>query len=114
MIIVYFLLVKDKDRNLLGWLPENRVKTGLLEGEMEFTKISECKLECLGFEKDTIPSLIDESDVEFNKSKVRVVPKNYILALENNKIKQLSFDQYDDLIVLKDVILNDQNNCQCQ
>ncbi|MCI5056912.1 MAG: hypothetical protein MRY83_12430 [Flavobacteriales bacterium] len=114
MFIVYFLLLKDKDRNLLGWLPSNRVKTKLLEGEIEFSKQAKCQFLCAEMPIDSIKTLIPKGEVEFDKSKVRKVPKQYVLSFESGSLQELVLSQFDDFAVLDRVSLSSNLNCECE
>lgn len=58
-VIVYFTLIKDKDRDLLGWIPANRVKTDILDKQILYSTRAQCELECLNLSDSVVSQIVE-------------------------------------------------------
>lgn len=68
LIVVYFSLIKNRDRNIGEWLPENRVLAQLDSVPLIYSpELGKC-IECLSLDEKEIKKIISSSDVDFNKS----------------------------------------------
>ncbi|MDQ3191135.1 MAG: hypothetical protein M3Q58_06050 [Bacteroidota bacterium] len=72
--LVYFLLIKDRDRNLRGWLPSERVSQEILEQELKISSKAICQLQCLKIPQESLKNIIEEAKVNFSESQVRKEP----------------------------------------
>jgi hypothetical protein len=74
-IVVYVTLIRDRDRDLGSWLPENRVKAEIKE--KFYASQNECMLNCFDIDSLGFIDMIDEGDVVFSESDVSAVPRSY-------------------------------------
>jgi hypothetical protein len=104
-VLLSILLFQDKSSLLTSWLPGNRVKTELLEWPWQQGEMTDCLLNCVHTSEDALKTAIDEGDVLFDESQVRILPKVYVVETTLGKA---SFEMQDSLIILKSIA-----DCYC-
>ena len=109
-IFIYFLLMRGRSFDF--WMPGERVKTEIIERKPVLSEKAICQLACLNLNKDSIASIIKNTEVNFDKSKVREKPcKYYLLEISAEKI-QMDFSLCDTVVVLNAVSREGQE-CGC-
>jgi hypothetical protein len=73
-LMVYMLLIRGRDRDLLGWLPGNRVTQKIAEQPLNISEKSACQLSCMGISQEEAQELITSGSVSFSKSEVKAAP----------------------------------------
>ncbi len=91
-ILVYFLLIKDRDRNLKGWLPAERVSQEILEQELIISSNAQCQLNCINIPEEDLKNIIQQAKVNFAQSQVRTEPCPIYLFQTELKEKKANFE----------------------
>ncbi|MBA2582711.1 MAG: DUF4258 domain-containing protein [Bacteroidetes bacterium] len=79
-------MIKDRDRNLKGWLPAERVVQEIQDHELIISKDAACQLKCLDISHNDLLALVKNAKVDFGQSKVRIKPcPSYVLESGLNK-----------------------------
>jgi hypothetical protein len=91
-LLVYFMLINNRDRDFAKWLPERRVKENIETSKaILFSENSECLLKCINDNVEISDSLlinsINNSNINFKESNPRdtLCPEYYFENLELNK-----------------------------
>ncbi|PCJ84242.1 MAG: hypothetical protein COA57_09575 [Flavobacteriales bacterium] len=114
--LVYFTLIKDRDRNLMGWLPNEQILQKLKNTELVINGKNEC-LQCLGIDSVFFEYLFEEGDVIISESSPRAEPKIYVLEVEGvaGNTYKLTFalsEVKSELIAIK-TENEQQQQCNC-
>ena len=96
------------DRGCGGWLPGNRVKTSIMETTFVTSDRINCKLYCNEFTAESIANLVVRGSVNFEKSKTKENPREYLIEYEN---KQLMFSVPIDSGENVFIVDNFENKC---
>lgn len=113
-VLVYILLIKDRDRNLKGWLPGERVTQEIQDQDIIYSNRALCQLKCLNLSDEDLSKLIETSKVNFSESQVRKEPCP-IYQLEsglNDKNAILEIQKCPNSATLLDIKFNELN-CEC-
>jgi hypothetical protein len=73
-LMVYMLLIRGRERNLMGWLPGNRVTQQIGEQPLNISEKAACQLACIGISQEEVKELIISGSVNFSKSIVKAEP----------------------------------------
>lgn len=71
IVLVYFYL---RNREMDAWLPEGRVLEQVMRNHKEIGPVAACQLDCLQLGPNEIDSLLEDADVDFEKSEPRKEP----------------------------------------
>ena len=116
LIFVYFSLIRGRDRDLLGWLPKERVLQKLKENEMVFSERSLCLLDCNDISREEVSQILLTGEVNFGKSRAKETPCP-VYALEgtvNNRELVILFASCDTITNLVSAIdLSKTLVCEC-
>ena len=114
-IIVYSSLIKDRTKELLGWLPSARIITELSQNEIKKSNLTDCKLKCLNLGESFIPLIFEEGDVDFSRSRPKEKPRQYLVELKKqNELFEIYIYVMDSTTIIKDIIMPEhENSCNC-
>lgn len=116
LIVVYFSLIKNRERNLGGWLPENRVLAQMDSTELEILPELAVCIDCLHLNRDGIKEVIKKSKVNFKESSVedKEAPV-YLLegTLVSGEKCKLTIESSAKKSVLKDITVENKAQCNC-
>lgn len=110
LLSVFFF--KDKLGVLTSWLPENAVKTRIYDSYHKALPSTTCLLDCHDMTWDSLLLMLPEADVQFDKSQVRLEPKEYQLTLEEPEMT-MRFAVADSSVYLLDIRKADGPDCNC-
>ena len=116
-LIVYISLIRGRDRDLLAWLPEERVLQELRDNELIYTQYGNCSMECANISKEEVQQILINGEVIFNKSEVKKSPcPVYTLEGEANERQlRILFASCDkETKVLNVIDLNNNPTCDCK
>lgn len=105
-ILLSMFFFQDKASLLTSWLPGNRVKTTLMEWPWQQDSTLTCLLDCMKTSEVEMKTAIEEGDVLFDESQVKIEPKVYVVE---TTFGRASFEMGDSLIVVKQLA-----NCYCE
>ena len=118
IIGVFIIIISIKNRKetiSFNYLPSDRIKSYLLKHDINYIDHSLCKLQLLKLDTLKIYSYIENSKVNFKKSKIRGYDcKIYYLINKNisdNSVLEFVFTKCDNTIILKNIIY-DVNSIQ--
>ena len=119
IIIGVFIIITSmktrKDTISFNYLPSDRIKSYLLKHDINYIDYSLCQLQLLKLDTLKIYSYIENSKVNFKKSKIRGYDcKIYYLINKNisdNSVIEFVFTKCDTTIILKNIIY-DMNSIQ--
>jgi hypothetical protein len=113
-VLVYFMLIRNRDRNLSAWLPEKRVVQQIQDNPLLLTDLSACKAECLGLDEYKILEMLKESSVKFGRSEVNADPcPIYLLEyFKNEKLTTLTVETCKQESIVRDII-SEEKECNC-
>ena len=92
-----------RDRACGAWLPENRVKTAMLEYPLYTSNQMNCSMEEQNFTFDSLAKYIEEADIDFSQSSVEETPRIYYTSSNNRSLK-IAVDFLDSIIYLHQFI----------
>lgn len=113
-ILLFFSLnLRDKPLNF-NYFPESRVKQHLIKNKVSFSKKALCKIDCYDLDTLLVSNYIENSVVDFKKSKIRGHnPKIYYLSIDLpthqdnfNETTYIIFETSGEIIELTDIFLN--------
>jgi len=109
--MVYFILIRGKDRSFTFWFPEDRVIEQVSSNPHTYRSLFLCQAKCLGIKSDSasLAQLLKTANVDFSLSKPRKTTKEYYI---NSKLGDIKVDVLDSLIVFKS-ISSFEKNCDC-
>lgn len=116
LIFVYFSLFKGRDRDLLGWLPQERVLQKLKESELIYTDRSFCIMDCNDISQEEIEKIILAGEVNFGKSKEKdsSCPVYALEGTVNNRMLVVMFATCDTTTTVADARdINNEVACDC-
>jgi hypothetical protein len=73
-LMVYFMLFRNRERNLAGWLPKERIMAQIKENPITMTPQAICALNCLGLSESALKEKISAGTINFSRSEVRNEP----------------------------------------
>ena len=118
IIGVFIIIISMKTRKetiSFNYLPSDRIKSYLLKHDINYIDYSLCQLQLLKLDTLKIYSYIENSKVNFKKSKIRGYDcKIYYLINKNisdNSVIEFVFTKCDTTIILKNIIY-DVNSIQ--
>lgn len=119
IIIGIFIIITSmktrKETISFNYLPSDRIKSYLLKHDINYIDYSLCQLQLLKLDTLKIYSYIENSKVNFKKSKIRGYDcKIYYLINKNisdNSVIEFVFTKCDTTIILKNIIY-DMNSIQ--
>lgn len=119
IIIGVFIIITSmktrKETISFNYLPSDRIKSYLLKHDINYIDYSLCQLQLLKLDTLKIYSYIENSKVNFKKSKIRGYDcKIYYLINKNisdNSVLEFVFTKCDTTIILKNIIY-DVNSIQ--
>ena len=119
IIIGVFIIITSmktrKETISFNYLPSDRIKSYLLKHDINYIDYSLCQLQLLKLDTLKIYSYIENSKVNFKKSKIRGYDcKIYYLINKNisdNSVIEFVFTKCDTTIILKNIIY-DVNSIQ--
>ena len=119
IIIGVFIIITSmktrKETISFNYLPSDRIKSYLLKHDINYIDYSLCQLQLLKLDTLKIYSYIENSKVNFKKSKIRGYDcKIYYLINKNisdNSVLEFVFTKCDNTIILKNIIY-DVNSIQ--
>lgn len=117
LIVVYFSLIKNRNRNLGAWLPENRVLAQLDSVQLNILpELNNCII-CLNLNQKEIKRLVINSKVNFKKSNTenKEIPL-YLLEgrLKSGEDFNMIVESYPNKTILKNItLINGTSNCNC-
>lgn len=116
VIVVYSSLIKDRGKELLGWLPGPRVLGELNEYPQQISDKANCQLKCYVLGESILEEVYMNGDVKFSESRPKEDPRYYKVELEKNKqIIQVELTCKDSLTTIASVIiLGEEGKCDCQ
>ncbi len=117
LIVVYFSLIKNRDRNLGAWLPENRVLAQLDSVQLNILpELTNCII-CLNLNQQEIKKLIINSKVNFKQSNTENKEKPlYLLEgkLKSGEEFNMILESYPNKSILKKItLINYKGTCNC-
>lgn len=116
LIVVYFSLIKNRDRNLGGWLPENRVLAQMDSTELEILPELTACIDCLQLNQEQIKEVIKKSKVNFKESTTEN-KESPVYLLEGNLVSgekcKLMIESSTKKSVLKDITVENKEQCDC-
>lgn len=74
LIVVWFMLFRNRDRDLDAWLPKERVLQELVSNPLTYSQVGQCFMNCHGITDSAIVQLLREGEVNFGASKPREEP----------------------------------------
>ena len=113
VLLFFSFSLRDKPLSF-NYFPDSRVKTYLIKNKILFSDKSLCKINCYNLDTLLLSNYIENSVVDFKKSKIRGYnPKIYYLSI-NLSIKQDNFNETSymvfeanhDVVTLIDVFVN--------
>jgi hypothetical protein len=105
-ILLSIFFFQDRASLLTSWLPANRVKTAIIEMPWQQDSTLNCLLNCMETTEAAIKTAVDDGDVLFDESQVKVMPKRYVIATD--EYNKLNLFIHDSLIVFKNY-----EECDC-
>ena len=116
-LIVYISLIRGRDRDLLAWLPEERILQKLRDNDLIYTQQANCSMECANISKEEVQQILINGEVIFNKSQVKENPCP-VYALEgeaNERPLSILFASCEkETKVLNVIDLNNKSTCDCK
>jgi hypothetical protein len=116
LVLVAFLF---NDRDWAGWTPNNQVVTKAMENYQEPSSEVLCQMECLGIDVSKLKTLVEDGDVEFDKSQVDGNPKVYYIEHEDEtgqeyftrwEFEEMSLTRMDATLIE----IGPQKDCDCE
>lgn len=112
-LILFSLQFRNKPLSF-NYFPESRVKNFLIKNSGLFSSKALCKINCYNLDTLLLSSYIENSVVDFKKSKIRGYnPKVYYLSVDLpiqqdnfNEKSYMVFEISNDVVTLIDVFLN--------
>lgn len=114
-LLVYIMLFRGRsDRNLGGWLPNERVLAKIKENPLSYTEKGACMLNCFGITEEEFKEFLSGANVAFGKSETsrKPCPVYLINATINEMPAELSIEVCDSLSNLVH-IKTDALPCDC-
>jgi hypothetical protein len=96
-ILLSIFFFQDRASLLTSWLPANRVKTAIIEMPWQQDSTLNCLLNCMETTEAAIKTAVDDGDVLFDESQVKVMPKRYVIATD--EYNNLNLFIHDTVIV---------------
>ena len=116
-LIVYFSLIRGRDRNLLAWLPKERVLQKLQENELIYTLQANCSMECGNISKAEVQQILMTGEVIFSKSRVKEKPcPVYVVEGKANErsLRILFAVCEQETKMLNAIDLSKESSCECK
>lgn len=83
---ILLVLAIFKDRNVTSWTPQNRVLRRIQAQPLELNDTASCLLSCIGQDTVYVKSILENADVNFDKSDVRNGQKSYVIEVADSTI----------------------------
>lgn len=114
-LFVYFTLIKDRDRNYSSYFPNGRVLKKIDESlDSTQTKFN-CLLACNRLSKTEFYTLLENGEVDFDKSETQAEPKKYLVNSNLSGLNYLFHVTLKDSIASLDYLytLDVERDCVC-
>lgn len=95
-VVLSIFFFQNRTTVLTSWLPGNRVKIAINEGQWTENTHLTCLLDCKQLDVDGLKKHISEAEVDFSASQTKGNPKVY--QLNSEKIGQISVELTNDTI----------------
>lgn len=115
-LIVYFTLIRGRNRDFDFWFPGPRVLTELSEKFDENDSTTVCWLNCMQVFPSDLELLWEEASVNFSKSEVREQPQTYYVNLSTEDKGEFEFCFVLDSYVARITNIRSSQNtkdCEC-
>jgi len=107
---VYFMLIKDRDRDLMGWIPSKQVLKEIT-AKYQSDSRGDCLLQCIRLSSEKVQQFIDDAEVHISKSQPRSDPQVYWIQAND---QYLQFEIGDSLAGIVDAgQVDGDRKCDC-
>lgn len=116
ILIVYFSLIRGRNRDFDFWLPGPRVLTELKENFDAENKNTKCFLDCYQIFPSDLELLWEEASVNFSKSEPGGETKVYFVSMdfESKGVFEFQFELFPEKAIIKDIRTStNTTNCDC-
>lgn len=115
-IIVYSSLIKDRSKELLGWMPGAKVLTELRAAHISYSEKVKCQLNCLNSDITLVDNILENGDVDFSASDHKSSPKKYTIEgmLKDQELELVVFLQDTSLTIDHFNLGSFEENCICK
>lgn len=113
---MYITLIKDRNRNFSSYFPEGRVKSAIFKGFKANDNKTQCILQCHEITKTQMDKMVEEGDIDFDKSKAQTEVKTYFFESKNQLGSDVIFEiQLNDTVATLNYFhhLTFPKDCDC-
>jgi hypothetical protein len=108
-LLVYFMLFRNRDRNLAGWLPKERIMAQIKDNPMTVTPKAACIMSCFGIEESELKETISKGNVNLSESEARKQPCPVYLI--NSEDLNFKVEVCEKASVVIDIVT--EKSCDC-
>jgi hypothetical protein len=113
-VLVYFMLFRGRDRDIMAWLPGERVIAKVKENTLTTTPYSLCRMECFGVTLDEIQERTTGAKVAFGRSETsKPCPKYLIEINQIDFAGEVYIEVCDTISILQEITVINKENCNC-
>ena len=109
------MLIRNNDRDLDAWTPNERVLADLRAGNLRIGKKVKCWMDCLQLRETDITNLLKDGDVLFSESEPHADPKRYFVQGKDVQGKEFkaAVEKRDSMVSVVMIVAQDQGKCDC-
>lgn len=112
-MMVYVFLIRGKNRDFGFWLPENRIIEELTTSKITYSDQATCALACYSIAADSVKTIIQNSNVNYDRSLPRENPRKYYIEGQNFDT-YVQIDRKHNLEILSLLQKKQAQACDCK